>query len=65
MEVNVRVFFQLLILYNQETLMMIKSFYFLEDDYLHRPGWCDVLLEGFTVNNASYVTLYDFDFFYC
>ena len=37
--------------------------YFLEDDYLHRPGWCDVLLEGFTVDNASYVTLYDFDFF--
>lgn len=36
--------------------------YFLEDDYLHRPGWCDVLLEGFTIN-SSYVTLYDFDFF--
>ena len=36
--------------------------YFLEDDYLHRPGWCDILLEGFTIN-ASYVTLYDFDFF--
>ena len=37
--------------------------YFLEDDYLHRPGWCGVLLEGFTVNNASYVTLYDFEEF--
>lgn len=36
--------------------------YFLEDDYLHRPGWCDVLLEGFTLN-SSYVTLYDFDLF--
>ena len=36
--------------------------YFLEDDYLHRPGWVDVLLEGFTLN-SSYVTLYDFDFF--
>ena len=36
--------------------------YFLEDDYLHRPGWSEVMLEGFTIN-ASYVTLYDFDFF--
>ena len=36
--------------------------YFLEDDYLHRPGWCDILLEGFTIN-TSYLTLYDFDFF--
>ena len=36
--------------------------YFLEDDYLHRPGWCDVLLEGFTIN-THYLTLYDFDFF--
>lgn len=36
--------------------------YFLEDDYLHRPGWCDIMLEGFIIN-ASYATLYDFDFF--
>ena len=58
-----KVFFQLLISYSQETLMMIKLFTFLEDDYLHRPGWCDVLMEGFTVDNDSYVTMYDFDFF--
>lgn len=32
--------------------------YFLEDDYLHKPGWVDVLLEGFTLD-ADYVTLYD------
>lgn len=32
--------------------------YFLEDDYIHRPGWVDVLLEGFTTD-ADYVTLYD------
>lgn len=52
------------------TLDIIKSrnfdddtiVYFLEDDYLHRPGWCDIMLEGFTLN-PSYVTLYDFDFF--
>ena len=36
--------------------------YFLEDDYLHRPGWCNILLEGFSIN-SSYVTLYDFNFF--
>ena len=29
---------------------------------MHRPGWCDVLLEGF-FDSSSYVTLYDFDYF--
>jgi len=33
--------------------------YFLEDDYLHRENWVNVLLEGFTIPEASYVTLYD------
>lgn len=32
--------------------------YFLEDDYLHRSGWVDILLEGFMLD-ADYVTLYD------
>jgi hypothetical protein len=32
--------------------------YFLEDDYLHRPGWDKILLEGFSLG-ADYVTLYD------
>lgn len=32
--------------------------YFLEDDYLHKPGWVDVLFEGFSLP-ADYVTLYD------
>ena len=36
--------------------------YLLEDDYLHRPGWCDIMLEGFEIN-SHYLTLYDFDFF--
>jgi hypothetical protein len=53
-----------------ETLDYVKSqnyapdtiIYFLEDDYVHYPGWCDIILEAFTLN-ASYVTLYDFDFF--
>ena len=33
--------------------------YFVEDDYLHLPGWLDVLLEGFSIPEADYVTLYD------
>lgn len=32
--------------------------YFLEDDYLHKPGWVNILFEGFSLN-ADYVTLYD------
>ena len=32
--------------------------YFLEDDYVHRPEWDNILLEGFTLP-VSYVTLYD------
>jgi len=43
--------------YSDDTII-----YFLEDDYLHRPNWCKILLEGFTLNPA-YVTLYDFDYF--
>ncbi len=33
--------------------------YFVEDDYLHRPGWVSVLKEAFSLEEASYVTLYD------
>ena len=33
--------------------------YFVEDDYLHRPGWIKILLEGFQVPGVDYVTLYD------
>ena len=32
--------------------------YFLEDDYVHRPGWDVILQEGFKLP-VSYVTLYD------
>lgn len=32
--------------------------YFLEDDYLHVPGWSDILLDAFTLP-FDYVTLYD------
>ncbi len=33
--------------------------YILEDDYMHRPGWCQVLKEAFDQLSPSYATLYD------
>lgn len=33
--------------------------YFLEDDYLHVPGWPDIMREAFDANIGDYVTLYD------
>ncbi len=33
--------------------------YFVEDDYIHRPGWLDVLLEGMQLPHVDYATLYD------
>lgn len=33
--------------------------YFLEDDYLHKPGWLHILREGFSIPSIDYVTLYD------
>ena len=32
--------------------------YLLEDDYIHKPGWVNVLIEGIQ-SGVSYVTLYD------
>lgn len=32
--------------------------YFLEEDYLHRKGWVDILFEGFSLP-VDYITLYD------
>lgn len=32
--------------------------YFLEDDYVHRPGWDKILIDGFNLP-IDYVTLYD------
>jgi hypothetical protein len=33
--------------------------YIVEDDYLHRPFWVEILREGFSIDQADYVTLYD------
>lgn len=33
--------------------------YFLENDYLHKDGANDILKEGFTINDAHVITLYD------
>jgi hypothetical protein len=33
--------------------------YFLEDDYIHCPGWPKILREAFTLPHVEYVTLYD------
>jgi hypothetical protein len=40
--------------YNEEDII-----YFLEDDYIHKPGWIDVLIDGFKYIEADYYTLYD------
>lgn len=40
--------------FDDETIL-----YFVEDDYLHREGWVEVLKEAFTLPHVSYVTLYD------
>jgi hypothetical protein len=33
--------------------------YFLEDDYVHRPGWPKILREAFSLPGIDYVTLFD------
>jgi hypothetical protein len=40
--------------YNDEDII-----YFVEDDYLHRKEWIDILLEAFEYINPDYCTLYD------
>lgn len=33
--------------------------YMIEDDYIHRPNWCEILLDGFVQNPNGYISLYD------
>lgn len=44
---------------NDETII-----YFLEDDYVHKPEWDRILIDGFSLF-ADYVTLYDHGDKYC
>jgi len=39
--------------YDDDTII-----YFVEDDYLHRENWCEVLIEAFSLP-TQYVSLYD------
>lgn len=40
--------------FSDETIL-----YFLEDDYLHKEGWVNVLQEGLSLSQVDYVTLFD------
>lgn len=33
--------------------------YFVEDEFYHKPGWVNILREGFEYIGADYITLYD------
>jgi hypothetical protein len=33
--------------------------YMVEDDYIHRNNWCEIMQDGFEQNPSGYVTLYD------
>lgn len=52
-------FLQLLDLVEKRRFHPETILYFLEDDYLHRPNWVEVLLEGFEIPGVEYATLYD------
>jgi hypothetical protein len=58
-------FLQLLNYVTQLKLSEETIIYFLEDDYIHRPHWGEVLIEGFTLSDADYITLYDHRDKYC
>lgn len=52
-------FLRLLVYVSKLKLHPETILYFVEDDYLHRPGWVDILKEGFEIPGVDYVTLYD------
>ena len=52
-------FAQILKYVNNQNFNDEDIIYFVEDDYLHKPGWVDILLEGVNCIGAEYFTLYD------
>lgn len=52
-------FLQMVDYVNEQPFSDDTIIYFLEDDYLHRPGWVQVLEEGLSLPKVSYVTLFD------
>lgn len=54
-----RSFLNLLEYVKQQDLDDSSILYFVEDDFYHRPGWCDILREAFHYIGVDYVTLYD------
>ena len=50
-------FFELMKILEKTDFKPNQIIYIVENDYLHRPGWCEILLEGF--EHGDYVTLYD------
>lgn len=51
-------FLEMLRIIRERNLPPETIVYLLENDYLHREGWCEVLMEAFTLP-VHYVTLYD------
>ena len=52
-------FLNLLEYVNQQDIDDDTILYFLEDDYYHKPGWGNILREGFEYIGVDYITLYD------
>jgi glycosyltransferase involved in cell wall biosynthesis len=52
-------FLKLLEIVLEQSLDPDTVLYFVEDDYIHKPGWVSILREGISLEKADYVTLYD------
>jgi glycosyltransferase involved in cell wall biosynthesis len=52
-------FLQLLDYVEKQNFSPETILYFVEDDYIHKNGWVDILMEGLAMPGIDYVTLYD------